>query len=855
MEMFHSRVFHKAGAMSGSTRTAGRSGRLARRVGVLGVATTLAVASAGAVVGLAGTAAAGPPTVSYEADCTSPLEAGQVAPYVTTLTGTTTVATAAPTGAVFGFTGTAGTSIVGAFVAAIYAKGLGTSTLGLQWDETLGSTDGHALHTYSFVSPHLTAPDGGGEAFNVNWTSGSNILTGDFSAAAVGDAVYSNQAGVPSTATITAINGTTSATISQNATASATGFSVGYGSGAEFTTPISTGNVFKTNGAGGETAGIGVIAASKFAITAALTITFGGATGDGPANCLLTGYDASNNPGPGQTGGVTPPLFTTPRLPAGSTTPLVALTPNLVFPAAASVILNSAPTAPLGVTATGANDPTKADVSFSPPANDGGSPVTGYTVTAKDLTNPANGGQTASGASSPIKVPGLTTGDTYTFTVQATSVIGTGPASAPSNPVTPGPAAAPTAPTIGVATAGIASATVTWSPPFSDGTQPVTHYVITPSSGSPVTVGNVTGTVINGLTNGTPYTFTVAATNSVGTGPVSAASNSVTPFAPTVAGAPTIGTATAGNTTATVTWSPPISDGHSPVTGYVITPSGGSPVSVGDVTSAVVGGLTNGISYTFTVAAVNAVGTGPASGPSNAVIPSTPGGYRVVTANGGVFSHGQVSAYGSLSSTLLNHPIVGAASTPSGHGYWLVASDGGVFAYGDAGFYGSMGGTPLNKPIVGIASSPDGKGYWLVASDGGVFSFGDAAFEGSAGNIHLNEPIVGIVNDGSAGYWLVASDGGIFSFGAPFHGSTGNMVLNEPVNGMTPTADDGGYLFVASDGGIFAFGDATYLGSEGGATLHAPIVGMAFDNASGGYWLVGSDGGIFTFNAPFYGAD
>jgi hypothetical protein len=60
-----------------------------------------------------------------------------------------------------------------------------------------------------------------------------------------------------------------------------------------------------------------------------------------------------------------------------------------------------------------------------------------------------------------------------------------------------------------------------------------------------------------------------------------------------------------------------------------------------------------------------------------------------------------------------------------------VASDGGIFSYGDASFYGSTGALVLNKPIVGVASTPDGEGYWLVASDGGIFSYGDAAFYGS----------------------------------------------------------------------------------------------------------------------------
>ena len=84
------------------------------------------------------------------------------------------------------------------------------------------------------------------------------------------------------------------------------------------------------------------------------------------------------------------------------------------------------------------------------------------------------------------------------------------------------------------------------------------------------------------------------------------------------------------------------------------------------------------------------------------------------------------------------------ASTPDGHGYWLVASDGGIFSFGDASFFGSTGAIHLNKPIVGMASTPDAQGYWLVASDGGIFSFGDATFDGSTGGIVLNKPIVGV---------------------------------------------------------------------------------------------------------------
>lgn len=94
----------------------------------------------------------------------------------------------------------------------------------------------------------------------------------------------------------------------------------------------------------------------------------------------------------------------------------------------------------------------------------------------------------------------------------------------------------------------------------------------------------------------------------------------------TVPAAPTIGTATAKFKSAVVRWTAPANNGGSPITGYVITPSSGSPVTVGNVTNFTVTGLQPGTSYTFEVAAINAIGTGAQSGSSNAVIP-TAGGF------------------------------------------------------------------------------------------------------------------------------------------------------------------------------------------------------------------------------------
>jgi len=92
----------------------------------------------------------------------------------------------------------------------------------------------------------------------------------------------------------------------------------------------------------------------------------------------------------------------------------------------------------------------------------------------------------------------------------------------------------PGAPTIGIAAAGNAQATVSFTAPSSQGGSAISGYTVTsiPAGGTDSNAGSTAlSHTITGLNNGTPYTFTVHATNTTGNSAESAASNSVIPSA------------------------------------------------------------------------------------------------------------------------------------------------------------------------------------------------------------------------------------------------------------------------------------------------------------------------------------
>jgi titin len=165
-------------------------------------------------------------------------------------------------------------------------------------------------------------------------------------------------------------------------------------------------------------------------------------------------------------------------------------------------------------------------VSWIAPCSDGGAPVSTYQIVAF----PGNETLTVDGTQTDAFMYGLADGQPYTFQVTAINAAGAGPGSTLSTPITPA-ASVPDPPDQAAAQAGDAKALVTWDTPAHNGDSGITGYTVTVSDGTSYAVsGGLTNQLlVTGLTNGTAYSFQVAAVNAIGTGQASLASILVTP--------------------------------------------------------------------------------------------------------------------------------------------------------------------------------------------------------------------------------------------------------------------------------------------------------------------------------------
>lgn len=238
------------------------------------------------------------------------------------------------------------------------------------------------------------------------------------------------------------------------------------------------------------------------------------------------------------------------------------------------------------------------------------------------------------------------------FSIMGVSGGGNGPGDAPN-------ATPPGAPTGVAAVASNGKITVSFVAPASNGGAEITSYRITASNGQ--TASGEASPISMSIANGITVTVTAAANNIAGTGPESAASAPVTPQ-PTRPDAPRNVAASAIGGAASISFLPPLNDGGSPILSYQVTSSTGETASGNN--SPIVISAADGETKTYVVRAINTLGPGAASTPSNPVTPgSAPGaplnvtavarnGYVIVSldppANNGGF---QITSYRATAST------------------------------------------------------------------------------------------------------------------------------------------------------------------------------------------------------------
>lgn len=304
-------------------------------------------------------------------------------------------------------------------------------------------------------------------------------------------------------------------------------------------------------------------------------------------------------------------LFTFDTAPAPAlVSPLVAGTmpAGLTFtsfdysvPTRIQVTLAAAPTpsAPAGLAAIAGNNL----VNLSWTAN---SAVVTYTVKRSTISGSGYTDVTTTVTGNTYTDTGVTNGTTYFYVISGTNFSGT---SSDSSEVSVTPVPPPAAPTGLSATPGNALVNLSWSASAGATSYTVKRAAVTGGPYTDVTTA-VTGTTYTdtGRTNGTTYFYVVAAVSASGSS-VNSAEASATPVAPPVA--PTSLTATPGDALVNLSWT-----AASGATSYTVRRSTTSGSGYVDAATNVSGttysdtGLTNGTTYYYVVAAVNAGGTG-----------------------------------------------------------------------------------------------------------------------------------------------------------------------------------------------------------------------------------------------------
>ena len=297
--------------------------------------------------------------------------------------------------------------------------------------------------------------------------------------------------------------------------------------------------------------------------------------------------------------------------------------------------------------------PTKVDLFWNTPENNGGSPITGYKIEVRTgsgsyVTLNANTGNTGTTYSH----TGLTTNTSYIYRVFAITSQGISIESAeaiatPTSSSQPLENIVPNAPT-SLAASDISSTSIklTWVKPATNNGPPVTSYKIEfkKDSGSYTTLVENTGNTITtythtGLTTNSQYTYKISAKNSIGFSPTSneaSATPKSTSSPPTENIPPnsprSLTAEPAGPTQIFLSWKEPSPNNGPAITGYKIeykttTTEYAVLTTIGNTTSYTHTGLTTGSQYSYRAYAINSAGTSVVSNvatskPSHTLVPT-----------------------------------------------------------------------------------------------------------------------------------------------------------------------------------------------------------------------------------------
>ena len=344
-----------------------------------------------------------------------------------------------------------------------------------------------------------------------------------------------------------------------------------------------------------------------------------------PANngLPITGYQVSTSDGEISSSGIESPITITGLVGGQSYTFIVRATNDNGYSPA------SAPTAPIAII-TVPDAPTiagieyngltrSATISITPPANNGGSPITSYVLTPAESSDVWTTSSTTT-----IDLENLEYYTTYSWTVMANNAIGLSQPSEPSPGVVI--TGVPDAPIIISVDSSIhtpRAIDINFNQPTDNGL-PITSYVVTRNPGAVSTSTTTSPVTVDNLTGGIAYTFTVRAINNNGSSLASAASEPLTIY--TEPDAPTNIDATPADASVIVTFDTPVHNGGGAISLYHVTSNPDNVVATGYNSPILVSTLTNGTAYTFTVTAVNEYGESLPSLVSNSVTPvATPG--------------------------------------------------------------------------------------------------------------------------------------------------------------------------------------------------------------------------------------